>query len=299
MRSMANEQELKEKISELEHELAVRDAELHRYRLELERANLTLEKMIDRTAKELRLAQGLQKLLSPTEIPPIQGFEFSSKFVPGTRFGGDYFDIFEHEDRLKFGVLVSSASGYGLSSLLLMALIKMSSQMEARRGLSADKVMQQLTEEVGPLIDGEDRASLFYGVVDRRSYELQYCALGEMDIFIQGYSTSKLDELEATGPHLAKGMASSMLLKTVQLNPRDRLIIATEGLRYTENPKGVRWGSHGLAEAIRKAPRQGVHELRNEILFSNERYSQKEAPMRDQTVIVTEVKDRVIKLAKT
>lgn len=296
---MANEQDLKEKISELEHELAVKEAEIHRYRLELEKANSALEKMIEKTGRELRLAQGLQKLLSPTEIPPIQGFEFSSKFVPGTRFGGDYFDIFEHEDRLKFGVVISSASGYGLSSLLLMALIKMSSQMEARRGLSADKVMEQLVSEVAPLVESDDKASLFYGVVDRRSYELQYCALGDIDMFIQNYSSSQLDVLPATGPALAKGSGGPMSLKTVQLNPRDRLILATEGLRKTENSKGVLWGSHGVAEAIRKAPRQGVHELRNEILFSNERYSQKDAPMRDQTVIITEVKDRVIKLAKT
>ena len=38
--------DLKERISELEHELAVKEAELHRYRLELTKANAVVEKLI-------------------------------------------------------------------------------------------------------------------------------------------------------------------------------------------------------------------------------------------------------------
>jgi sigma-B regulation protein RsbU (phosphoserine phosphatase) len=53
-----------------------------------------------------------------------------------------------------------------------------------------------------------------------------------------------------------------------------------------------------VAQAIIRAPRSGVHEVRNEILFQAEQHSGKSEPVRDQTVIVTEIKDRVIKLAK-
>jgi sigma-B regulation protein RsbU (phosphoserine phosphatase) len=53
-----------------------------------------------------------------------------------------------------------------------------------------------------------------------------------------------------------------------------------------------------MREAIRMAPRQGVHELRNEILHQNEKFTGRQTPLRDQTVIAMEVKDRVIKLAK-
>lgn len=295
---MANENELKERISELEHELAVREAELHRYRLELGKANSALERMIAQVSQELKLAQTLQKFLSPTELPHVQGFEFSTKFLPGTRSGGDYFDIFEHEDKLKFGILVSSASGYSLSSMLLSVIIKISSQMEARRGLEAHKVVGLLAKEVVPHIQNEDRASLFYGVVDRRNYEMQYCSVGNIDGFLQVYGQDSLVELLPTGPSLGKDYNTEPQSRTIQLNPRDRVILATEGLKMSQNSLGVNWGGHGLAEAISQAAKQGVHELRNEILYSNEKYSGKTDPVRDQTVIVTEVKDRVIKLAK-
>lgn len=296
---MADESEYKERISELEHELAVKDAELHRYRLELTKANTALEKLITQVSNELKLAQNLQKLLSPTELPNVQGFDFSTKFLPGSRSGGDYFDIFEHEDKLKFGILISSATGYSLSSLLLSIIIKISSQIEARRGLEAHKVVALLAKEVVPNIQNEDRASLFYGVVDRRSYEMQYCSIGNIDGFLQVYGQESLVELLPTGPSISKDYNTEPQSKTIQLNPRDRIVIATEGLKMSQNSLGVNWGGHGLSEAILRAPKQGVHEMRNEILFSNEKYTGKTDPVRDQTLIVTEVKDRVIKLAKT
>lgn len=295
---MADEKELKERISDLEHELAVKDAELSRYRHELSKSNAALEKIIAQVSQELKMAQILQKFLSPTELPNVQGFEFSTKFVPGTRYGGDYFDIFEHEDKLKFGILISSATGYSLSSLLLSVIIKISSQIEARRGLAPDKVVALLAKEVVPSISSEDRASLFYGVVDRRSYELQYCSIGTIDGFLQVYGQESLVELLPTGPAISKDYNTQPQSRTLQLNPRDRLILATEGIKNTQNSLGVNWGGHGISEAISRAPKQGVHELRNEILYSNERYSGKQDPLRDQTLIVTEVKDRVIKLAK-
>lgn len=295
---MAHENDLKERISELEHELAVKDAELHRYRLELSKANTALEKMIGQVTQEIKLAQVMQKFLSPTELPHVHGFEFSTKFLPGTRSGGDYFDIFEHEDKLKFGILISSASGYSLSSLLLSMIIKMSSQMEARRGLEPHKVVGQLARDVVPNIQNEDRASIFYGVVDRRNYEMQYCSVGTIDGFLQVYGQDSLVDLLPTGPSLSRDFNTEPQKNSIQLNPRDRLILATEGLKTTQNPLGVSWGGHGLAEAISRAPKQGVHELRNEILYANEKYSGKSDPLRDQTLIVTEVKDRVIKLAK-
>jgi hypothetical protein len=42
-----------------------------------------------------------------------------------------------------------------------------------------------------------------------------------------------------------------------------------------------------------------VHDLRNEILYQVERFAQGKDIPQDATVVVCEVKDRVIKLAKT
>ncbi|WP_413290015.1 PP2C family protein-serine/threonine phosphatase [Bdellovibrio sp. HCB337] len=290
---------LKERIQELEMELVAKDKELSKYRQELAKANVSLENLIGQITEEIRMAGLIQKMMSPTQLPNISGFECSSKYQPGDRFGGDYFDIFEHEDKLKFGVVVASSSGYTMSALFLSVLIKISSQIEARRGLEPHKMLELLTKELVPNIQNSDKASVFYGVIDRRTYELSYSSVGRVEACLQVYGQESLQTLEACGPAFSRDFNTQPQSLKLQLNPRDRLVIATEGLVGAQNPQGQMWGGEGLRESVRMAPRQGVHELRNEIMHQNEKFTGRQSPLRDQTVIVMEVKDRVIKLAKT
>jgi sigma-B regulation protein RsbU (phosphoserine phosphatase) len=296
---MAKEIEsLKERISELELELAAKDKELSRYRHELSRANVAVENLIGQVTEEIRMAGVIQRMLSPTELPNISGFECSTKYLPGDRLGGDYFDIFEHEDKLKFGIVVASSSGYAMSALFLSVLIKISSQIEGRRGLEPHKMLELLSKDLVPIIQNNDKASVFYGVIDRRTYELSYCSVGKIEACLQVYGQEAIENLEACGPAVSREFGTQPHSLKVQLNPRDRLVIATEGVVGAESATGERWGGEGIRESMRMAPRHGVHALRNEILLQAEKFTQRATPVRDQTVIVMEVKDKVIKLAK-
>lgn len=292
------DENLLERITELESELRAKDAELAQMRLRLSATNSRLEQVIDGISYEIKMASKIQKLLSPVEIPNIPGFDFSTKFVPGTKSGGDYFDIFEHEDRLRFGVVLSSGSGYGISALFLSILMKISSRIEARRGLEPHEMVRTIAAEMLPEMKDGDRASLFYGVVDRRNFEMSYCLVGDVLGFAQLHGQDALQRLKVQTPPLSKGSNTEPQSAKISLNPRDRLILCSEGLARETGKDGKTWGEGALTEAIRSSSRQGVHELRNEILYRCEAFSGKAEPDRDQTVLVLEVKDKVIKLAK-
>jgi sigma-B regulation protein RsbU (phosphoserine phosphatase) len=284
--------DLKARIRDLEKEIEIKDQELDRSQKELLRVNSIIESMIQDLNREVKWVHLIQKALNPTEIPNISGVDFSTKFVPGTKSGGDYFDIFEHEDKMKFGIIAASSSGYSMSALFLSILIKLSAQMEARRGLEPDEVVMMMTRELAANIENEDFSSLFYGVLDRRTFEWKYCSVGQIRAFLQPFSpdrAAKLERLEALGPAISKhSRGEKFPTKTLQLNARDRLILCSEGVGDPDF----------IGQAILKAPRSGVHELRNEILFQAEQMAKKNEPVRDQTVIVSEIKDRVIKLAQ-
>lgn len=288
--------QLKEKIKDLEQELSSKSLELQVYRNQLKQANSQIEKMIAQLSHELKMAGQIQKLLSPTELPNISGFEISSKFISGTRSGGDYFDIFEHEDKMKFGVLVASASGYSLSALFLSILIKLASQVEAKKGLPPNEFLKKLAAEMTPQMGPKDKTSVFYGVLDRRTYELEYCGMGPIDVYVQSHGQESLTHFEmGVEPLSTQSTPPSESLKFA-INAKDRLIICTEGIAKSYNDENQTWGGDGLRNAIRGAPKTGVHELRNEILFQNQKFSGLTEPVRDQTVLVIEAKDHVIKL---
>ncbi len=306
---MSDEAKLKARVGELEETLRLKDRELQKYRTELTRTNQSLERVIAELSQELKWVSVIQKALSPTAIPNIPGFEFSSKFIPGSQSGGDYFDIFEHDDRLKFGVLMSSSSGYAMSALFLSVLLKLSGRIEAKKGTAPLQALELLASEMKANMQSKDEVQIFYGVVDRRTFDFRYSSLGEMASLLQPAGQDKIVRLAPGGPALKQDFSAKPLDQTIQLGPRDRLILCSEGVISAPNPAGETFGWDRLQEAILRGARStqksqaatspsSVHDVRNEILFRLEQFTETSEPLRDLTVIVVEVNDRVIKLAK-
>lgn len=295
---MSNDAKLKARIEELEELLRQKDKEIHRYRTELTRTNQSLEKVIAELSQELKWVSVIQKALSPTHNPHIPGFEFSTKFIPGSGSGGDYFDIFEHDDRLKFGILLSSSSGYTMSALFLSVLLKLSGRIEAKKGTLPQQALELLAQEMKPHMQVKDETRIFYGVVDRRTFELNYSSFGELAAMLQPAGQDKIVRLAEGAPSLTRETAVKPLDQSIQLGPRDRLILCSVGVVNAPGPGGETFGWERLQAAVLRAPRSGVHEIRNEILFRLEQFCEISEPLRDLTVIVVEVNDRVIKLAK-
>lgn len=291
-------QRLQNRIRELEGELSDRERDLTVFREELAKANSQLEKFIKQISQELKMASLIQKTLVPTEFPNIPGFEFSTKFVPSPISGGDYFDIFEHEDKFRFGIVLASSSGYSMSALFLSVLLKMTGQLEARKGTPPDRILELMGKELVPNIQTADQASVFYGVVDRRSFELSYAGAGRVICLLYHYATGKLQRVEWGAGPFGRDFSSPLESATLSLNPRDRIILCSEGVTRVTNPKGEIFGEERLYKTVLAAPRLGVHEMRNEIFYQIERFAQGQTLPNDVTVVVTEVKDRVIKLAK-
>ncbi len=287
---------LKKRIHELEEEVQNREQDLARFRSELVKANGQLEHLIGQVQRELRVAQTIYRSLVPTEFPHISGFEFSTKFIPSMVSGGDYFDIFEHQDRMRYGLVLSSASGHSLSALLLSVLIKMAGLMEGRKPQSPDKVIKSLEDELEEHLDESSHLDLFYAIVDRRKYVLNFVRLGDILLFHQT-DDGALHLLGEKHPPLMKGSAFTGTTEQVALSPRDRLILVSPGAIKAENRKGEAYGWERISQSIKSAPPRGVHELRQNLLFELEKFAEGVELKRDVTILAIEVKDKVIKLA--
>ncbi len=293
-----NIEQLRARIVELELEVSEREKDLAVFRRELSQANQRLESLIGKLNQELRLVHLIQKHLVPTEIPQIQGFEFSSKFLASFQRGGDYFDIFEHEDRSRFGVIVAAGSGHAMSALLLSILLKMTGRMEGRRQSDPSSLIEKIVREIKPASAPQDFADLFYGVFDRRQFSLNYVKLGGIRALHYDSSNSELRLLKSELPAIQVAFDAPIRAQSVELNPRDKLIFCTPGVVEAKDLDGHQFGEDRLYQAILEFASQGVHELRNQIFYRLQEFTAGVEPPRDQTVIVAEVKDKVIKLAK-
>lgn len=282
---------MSDEIARLKGIIHQKDQELLLYKQELLKFSHQLDNVMIQISGDVDLLKKIQKVLTPTEIPNIPGFEFSRKFVYGSRYGGDYFDIFEHEDKLKFGVLLSSSSGYAMSALFLSLILKVTHLMEAKKGLAPEKVLEQISSELKSTAKTNDETQAFYGVIDRRDLTLNFCAVGRIKGFLQ--VPGKHLQLISTDS-AALGTSTSPVFKSasVELEPKSRVVLLSDGILEVLSTDQISQclqtlGSHSQ-----------VHDVRNEILLKCQLVSGLDTPVRDQTVVVIEVKDRVIKLAK-
>lgn len=286
------------RIRELEAEIAEREKDLAVFRSELGQVNRQLESLIENLNRDLKIAQTVQRVLVPTEFPNIQGIEFSYKFLPSGQRGGDYFDIFEHQDKFRFGLILASSSGYGMSSLLLSVLLTITAKMEARRGAEPYKIIRLIHEELTKNLNENDTADLFYALIDRRSFEMSYCNLGSVVAMYQDFATGDIGLLEGNPKPLSQNMELPKSSFAKVLSPKDRIILASPGVYTCRNLEGEEFGQERLFKAILNSPKTGVHDLRNEVFISLAKFAGGLEPPRDQSLVVAEVKERVIKLAK-
>lgn len=282
---------LKTEILELRSQLQAKTFEVSAYQKELLKFSQKLDQLMTQSNDDIQVLNQIHKFLAPTELPQFPGFEFSRKFVYGTKFGGDYFDIFEHEDKMKFGVLISSATGYAMSALMLSIVLKLSHIMEAKKGMSPSKVMEHLGTELKQLASDKDKAQVLYAVVDRREWTFNFCAVGKIQGFFlvpDGQMQLISSDSDGLGPALSATYSEIKL----NLEPKTKIVLVTEGLMdiLTRDE---------MAKIIQNPTLQSPHDLRNDLLVAAQVKSGLETPLRDQTVVVIEVKDNIIKLAKS
>lgn len=297
---MDKPEDLKQKIRLLEKELETKNKDLEIYRQELTKANGQLEQLIIHVHSQLRKALEIQRQVVPTEFPHIPGFEFSTKFVASSLKGGDYFDIFEHRNKMRFGVLVTSASGYSLSALFLSVFMKFTFQnRQDEEAMGPENFVAALRNEFLPGVSDQDSFHCFYGVMNRRYFRLDYVLFGDVYALQYKHATNSIHRLKPQGMTISKGALGAIKNGSVDFEAKDKMILCSPGLFKIKNANGELFGEERYLSLVKNSASSEVHNLRNEVLFQAERFAGDTKFPQDLTVIVLEAKDHVLKLAPT
>ena len=289
-------QALKDRVEQLEGELQEREYDLNRYKNELIKANGVLEKLTHRVSQELDLVAQMQRWLVPTQLPNIPGFELSSKYLAGTQVGGDYIDVFETDDRFRFGVVVSASNGYSASSHFLSSFFKFSVDKDNRLQ-PPQKAVDILLKDMSETLLEDQEVHLFYALVDRRRYEMHLSLMGEIQALIWKSEKQELERVAAEQSPLSSSFSEEIHQHTVPLQEKDILIFCSPGIFKVRNMTGESFGSQRLYQSILKSSSKTPHGLRNEILYQVEKFVGSDNFPADMTVVVMEVGAQKLKLA--
>ena len=263
-------------------------------------SNQRVEQILTDLRESKMLIRNIHKSLLPSHLPKIPHFSFSYKLT-ATRIGvsGDFFDVIQLNNPLQFGVLLSSCNTYTLTSLFLSLFLKSVSALKEHS--TAAGYFREIYKNLP--ISNKSSFHLFYGIVNRRDFTLDYCLKGDMFAGMRqtGHeksSSSNFQILKTPGSDLKTKDSRKKPFKSavIELKPKDCLVLCSPGLLHRKNAKGTTFGSKNITKAA--LSQKGVLATRQNILFQVDQFAGSVESLRDQTVLIMEVKDRILKLTK-
>jgi serine phosphatase RsbU (regulator of sigma subunit)/ligand-binding sensor protein len=209
-------------------------------------------------AAERQVADRLQEAM--LSLPPaVPGIEFAHAYHAASaaaRVGGDFYDLFELDDR-RVGLVIGDVSGKGLDAAVLTSTIKNAIRAySAEGGKSPHRILQLTSELLYRSTPAEAFATVFFGVLDTSTGELTYANGGHCPPHLIGASGSQA-ALTATGPILGAFAKAHYHPAEVEVEPGDSLVLYTDGLSEARDGGGL-YGEQRLLALLEQASEQPV-----------------------------------------
>lgn len=209
-----------------------------------------------RTHTEMKLAGEIHKSLVPTIQRKSGAYEFYGTSLASGVVGGDLVDVIEGDGH--WLAYVADVAGHGVSSGVLMAMIKSSTNMSMRFDPAARGVLDGLNEVLCSLKTGNMFAT-FAMLAYSPDHGLRYSLAGHLPILAcRGREVQFLP-----AQNMPVGVFSSTLFESTPVNalPGDVLAIITDGLTEVFDKQGKELGIEAIAALLRTVVDQPLEEI--------------------------------------
>ena len=236
---------------------------------------------------ELELAQSVQKMLLPQEIPDIPGLESAAYSRPAQIVGGDYFDFIEFSRGLH-GLAIADVAGHGVSASLHMASIQALLRTLVLVNDSPSQVMSQIHKLFIHNTRFDTFVTFFIGAFDSSKKSLKYCNAGQQPPLVLRKTKSKEKSVILLGPTgAAIGLVENAEFeeRTIDLQEGDLLVLYTDGITEAMNTHDQQFGRERLETLVQRVEHMPVKEVIQKIRLSLEEFSEGK-PLADDTTIM-------------
>ena len=194
----------------------------------------------------------LPKLFPP--IPDRDEFDLRALIVPAREVGGDFYDFFPlDEHRLCF--LIADVSGKGVPAALFMAVTKTLIKSTARDRHSSAEILTQVNAELAADNPNNMFVTVFCGVLDARTGDLEYTNAGHNPPVLIGADGQSPRLLKGT-PQLLLGIMEGVVYRSASLRlaPGERLLLYTDGVTEAMNAQDAFYSEARLLDTLESEP---------------------------------------------
>lgn len=217
----------------------------------------------ERVESDLRVANKIQASMLPRIFPPfpdIENLDLYAIMEPAREVGGDFFDFFVLEDR-RLCFSIGDVSGKGVPAALFMVIAMTILRNQVTLNPSLERVFRQTNAMLCHDNDENMFVTLFMGILDPRTGELEYVNAGHNPPLIsRGGGDFEFFEVQ---PSLVLGGMEDYpyrATKTV-LRPGDVLFLYTDGVTEAMNTSEELFGNERAVAAINTLKGRPVREV--------------------------------------
>ncbi|MDJ0521109.1 MAG: SpoIIE family protein phosphatase [Planctomycetota bacterium] len=199
------------------------------------------ERERDRMAAQLSVASDIQKTFLPSTFPPKEGVRGAVASVAALEVGGDFYDVLSLPGG-RVGFLVGDVSGKGVPGALFGARLMSDVRYQA---LYRDDVAETLSHVNDIVAERATRGmfvTMFYGVLDPASGELEYGNAGHLAPLIRAPDGSLTEWLEPAGVPLGILPGTRYEAGRRSLAPGETLVVLSDGPADAVGAGGERFG---------------------------------------------------------
>lgn len=199
-----------------------------------------------RTHTEIQLAGEIHKKLVATIDRRIGGYEFYGASLASGVVGGDLVDVIEQDGH--WLAYVADVAGHGVSSGVLMAMIKSAAAMSMRFDPEAKNLLAGINEVLCSLKTSNMFATVGF-LACSQEHGLRYSLAGHPPILRCREEVQLL-----SSQNLPVGLFPNLIFEStaIDTHPGDVLAILTDGLMEVANRSGEELGLDAIASTLRR-----------------------------------------------
>lgn len=253
----------------------------------LQRTRLIKDQLAkERMERELMVARQIQMRVLPSVMPSIDGYDVSGWCRPADQTGGDIFDLHLEDDGL-LTVLLADATGHGIGPALSVTQFRAMLRMCLRFGVPMEEAVQQLNDQLAEDLSDNRFVTALLGVLDPAGHRLDYVAAGQGPLMHYHAAEDRVEWLTSTTRPL--GMLGDLPvggLSSLQLEPGDVFMVATDGFFEYEDPTEEQFGEERVAEVLRSNRTEPMAGLIERLVSAIDAFARGTAQADDMTVVL-------------
>ncbi|TAE78361.1 MAG: HAMP domain-containing protein [Oscillatoriales cyanobacterium] len=247
-----------------------------------------------RMSAELEVTRKIQQMLLPKnrELKEVIGLDIAGFMEAADEVGGDYYDVLQHEGRVKIGI--GDVTGHGLESGVLMIMVQ--TAVRTLLAYNEPDPVKFLTAINSVIYNNMQRMkcdkNVSLALLDYHEGMLKLSGQHEEMIVVRcNGSVERFDTIDLGFPiGLDEDIADFVAQTLVQLHSGDVVVLYTDGITEAKNMNKVLYGLDRLIKVIKINWQRTATEIRHAVIDDVRSHIGKQKVFDDITLLVLKQK---------